>query len=278
MDLRAIMDFAVELGQQAGQRALAAFRRSDAVEKESADGRDLVTQADKDVEAFLTERIFAAYPTHQILGEENGLVARSDRPEPVTWVVDPIDGTFNFAAGIPLFGVCIGVCVEGVPRVGVVEMPALGETYCAAAGMGAYGNGERLSVDTEATMQTALIDLCGRDLFPLFERLGESGHDRRLPRLTGCMALGTAYVAAGRLGALVHTSINPWDLAAGTVLVEEAGGVVTDFRSDAVFPKYLDLVLRGEGDKFCCVVTTPRLHGPLLALLEGVSPRALGGA
>ena len=278
MNANEVMEFAKELGREAGRMAMRSFRSTVAIEKVSPDGRDLVTQADKDIEAFLTRRILDAYPTHQILGEENGVVSRSHSPDPITWVLDPIDGTFNFAAGIPLFGVCIAVCVQGEAEVGVVELPALGETYYAARGTGAFRNGARLAVDADATVRTALIDFCGRDLFSAFERMGKAGFDRRLPRLTGCVALGTAYVAAGSLGALIHTSVNPWDMAAGLVLVEEAGGVVSDFAGATVFPKYLDMYLDGQGDKFCCLVTTPGLHPALLELVKGVSAHALGGS
>ena len=278
MNLDQALELARELGREAGAMAMAAFGRAKPVVKASADGRDLVTQADKDIEAMLVERIFEAYPNHQILGEEGGAVCRVPDPEPVTWVLDPIDGTFNFAAGMPLFGVCIGVCVGGRPAAGVIEMPALGESYWAVRGGGAFCNGERIEVDHAATMATAHIDTCGRDLYRLYAKLAQAGFDRRLPRLTGCVATACAFVAAGRMGALVHTSINPWDLAAGQAIVEEAGGVCCDFAGGPLFPKYLDLYLQGAGDKFCCLVTTPELRRPLFELVKGVSPQALGGA
>ena len=277
MNWAEVLDFAKELAEEAGRMALAAFRRTEATVKDTGDGRDLVTQADRDIEAFLTERIFEAYPRHQILGEEVGLVTRCEDPEPILWVLDPIDGTFNFSAGLPLFGICIGICIDRVPQVGVVELPALGETFWGTRGGGAFCNGQRLTVDTEATPQTALVDVCGRDLFRLFAKLDDTGFDRRLPRILACMALDTAYIAAGRLGAVVHTSINTWDLAAGSVLVEEAGGAMTDFTGQPIFPKYLDLWLRGERNKFCCIVSPPQLHAPLMDLARGVSPQALGG-
>ena len=201
VDLRECLTLAKNLAHDAGCMAMAAFRRSDALVKDTGDGRDLVTQADKDIEAFLVERIFEVYPRHQILGEEGGLMSRCEDPEPVVWVIDPIDGTFNFSAGLPLFGVCVGVCIDCVPQVGVVELPALGETFWGTRGGGAFCNGQRLTVDAEATPQTALLDVCGRDLFRLFAKFDDSGFDRRLPRILACMALDTAYVAAGRLGA-----------------------------------------------------------------------------
>ena len=278
MDAPDYLEFARDLAHEAGRMAMAAFRRTDAVVKDTGDGRDLVTQADEEIEAFLTERIFEAYPRHQILGEEEGLVTRCDEPEPVVWVVDPVDGTFNFSAGLPFFGICIGVCVDCVPQVGVIELPALGETFWATRGEGAFCNGQRLTVDTEGTPQTALVDVCGRDLFRLFAKLGDTGHDRRLLRILACMALDTAYIAAGRLGAVLHTSINTWDLAAGSVLVEEAGGLMTDFTGQPIFPNYLDQWLRGERDKFRCIVSPPQLHGPLMDFVRGIAPQALGGS
>jgi len=271
-------DLMIRLSRQAGEMAMRSFRNAAVEVKKSSDGRDLVTEADREIEAYLTREILGAFPRHGVMGEENGLVRPHADPEPVLWVIDPIDGTFNYAAGVPLFGTSIGICVNGSSVAGAIEMPALGETFSAVRGEGAFLNGERIHVDDSATLETALVDCCGRDLFSLFRRLGDIRTDRRLPRLTGCAVLSIAYVAAGRFGAMIHTSLNPWDVAAGLVLIEEAGGRFTDFAGLPLFPRFLDLFAEGAGDKFCCVAAPPALHGRLREILPGVSVQALGGA
>ncbi len=265
-----VLAAAQEWAAEAGRLALEARRRMRVEEKACADGRDLVTNVDREIEALLTERVQSEFPGHQILGEENGVVSSSERPEPVQWVIDPIDGTFNYAAGIPFYAVSIGVCVEGTPQVGVVELPGLGEQYAARRGGGAFCNGERIEADRSVTLATGLIDVGGKRLYDTFAWFGRTGFDRRLPRLMGCAALSCAFVAAGRLAAFAHASLSPWDLAAGALIAEEAGAAATDFEGRPLFPDRLTPFLRGEGEKFTCLIAAPGAHAELMDMMRQV--------
>ncbi len=258
-----------EFAREAGRIAMAALNKAEVHEKAGGDGRDLVTDADRQIEAFLTTRVFDAFPRHQIFGEEEGLVSRVESPEPVTWLIDPIDGTFNYAAGLPTFAVSIGVCVHGVPQVGVIELPGLGEQYYATRGGGAFCNDNPIEADRACTAATGLVDVGGKYLFETFTHLGDTGFDRRLLRIMGCAALACAFVASGRLGAFVHASLSPWDLAAGALIAEEAGGRATDFGGAALFPKCVEPFLRGDNEKCTCIVSAPQVHEDMMGLVKG---------
>lgn len=195
---------------------------------------DLVTAADRDSERLIAARIRARFPDHALLAEE-GTAAAGDGAV-ARWLVDPIDGTANFAHGLPWFAISIALEQSGIVRCGVVAVPPLQEFYVGERGRGAYlivGSNApvRLAVSAIGELEAALV-ATGLPSGP-----ARRGHIGTMPavmqraqevRIMGAAAAHLASVAAGRLEAFWEPSLNPWDLAAGILLVEEAGGRVTD--------------------------------------------------
>lgn len=193
--------------------------------------KDLVTETDVAVEAFLRAELGALLPAAGFLGEEgSGNLAVSG----LQWVVDPVDGTTNFAHGIPFVATSVALCLDGEPLLGLVNLPILGELFCAARGLGATLNGEAIHVSPEPTLMGSVVATG----FPyaigdyMAEILGQL--ERVLPltqgvRRAGAAALDLAFVACGRYEAFFEFALNPWDTAAGVLLVTEAGGRVGRF-------------------------------------------------
>jgi myo-inositol-1(or 4)-monophosphatase len=182
---------------------------------------------DGDVERMIRAAIAARYPDDAVVGEEEG-----GRPGERVWIVDPIDGTANYARGIPHYCVSIGYLEHGRPTIGVLHDPSHDWLYAASRGEGAYRNGERLRVSDCAAVDAATVE-CGwstrrstDDYLALVARVMRAGC---AIRRAGSGALGLADVAAGRVEAYCELHINAWDCAAGIVLVEEAGGRTNDF-------------------------------------------------
>jgi myo-inositol-1(or 4)-monophosphatase len=235
MDARALIAerfaFAQGAALAAGALALPHFRNRATLAVESKGLQDVVTVADKAVEAMLVARIASAFPGDVVLGEEGGLSAAWDRRQPL-WVIDPIDGTANFARGLPLWCISIGLLVEGKAAAGVIYNPVNGELHAAMAGSGATLNGAPIRVSAVADPQQARIGL------GFSYRRPPSIHLGNIARLldAGCEysrlgsgALGMAYVADGRFEGYFEPHINAWDVLAGIVIVREAGGWTNDF-------------------------------------------------
>jgi myo-inositol-1(or 4)-monophosphatase len=189
-----------------------------------------VTRADIEAERLLVERLRAAYPGHAIEAEEEVRDADDGRPR---WFLDPLDGTVNFVHRLPAFCVSMGLLVDGVPEVAVVFAPRLDEMFVAARGLGAHLNGEPLAVSTTDALGDAILATG----FPYrrhelehsnLENFARVFHDVRGLRRFGSAALDLAYVAAGRLDGYWELHLSPHDVAAGALLVREAGGVVCD--------------------------------------------------
>jgi myo-inositol-1(or 4)-monophosphatase len=217
--------------REAGEILLKRFGRLDArrIGQKSA-RRDLVTEADLESERCLVAHLRRAFPDHAIEAEEEVHDADDDRPR---WFLDPLDGTVNFVHGLPLFAVSLGLFAGGEPEAAVVHAPRLGETFTAARGAGAFLDGVRLSV----SRASELCDCVLATGFPY--RRGELAHDnlenfrglfyevRDLRRL-GSAALDLAFTAAGRFDGYWELHLAPHDVAAGGLLVREAGGIVSD--------------------------------------------------
>ncbi|KAA9107731.1 inositol monophosphatase family protein [Microbacterium rhizomatis] len=224
---------AIELAREAGE--LARRRRTEGVAIAATKSAlaDIVTEADREVEALIRERLAAERPGDGFLGEES---AAERGTTPYTWVVDPIDGTVNYAYGIPAYAVSIAV-VSGEPDpqlwtadAGVVFGPASGELFHAARGRGAWLHGQRLAVNAEPSAAGALL-ATGFGYDPATHAGDLARVARVMPlardlRRIGSAALDLAYVAAGRLDGYFERGLNPWDHAAGALLVVEAGGVI----------------------------------------------------
>ncbi|MFB7844390.1 inositol monophosphatase family protein [Microbacterium sp. NPDC056052] len=226
-----LRDLAVEIAREAGE--LAQRRRAEGVSIAASKSSlaDIVTEADREVEALIRARLNTERPGDGFLGEESG---GGDGSTGITWVVDPIDGTVNYASGIPLYAVSIAA-VEGgsdpdrwTALVGVVQSPVVGETFSAVRGEGAFRNGERLHVAEAGPAGALLATGFGYDPSTHAGDLATVG--RVMPiardlRRGGSAATDLAYVAAGRLDGYFERGLSPWDHAAGALLVQEAGGV-----------------------------------------------------
>lgn len=266
-DLDSLLGFAVELALEAsafvGERA----RRDLSVATKSTI-TDLVTDVDRAVESLIIQRITAERPGDAILGEEgpsasavlrridSGLTASESR---ICWHIDPIDGTTNFVYGYPAYAISIGVEVEGERIVGVVHNLASGETFTAAAGRGAFLDGEPIHVSGKAELATTLLgtgfaydpEYRSRQGAVLARLLGRVRDVRR----SGSAALDLCSVACGRLDAYYEQPLAPWDYSAGDVIVREAGGVTGSIGGGPI--------ARGS-----VLATSPGLMEPLLALLR----------
>lgn len=220
------LDFCRELARDAGRLAHKAFGAS----ATSMKGRhDVVTEMDAQVERFVRAAIASRYPAETIIGEEEG-EGSGDRGR--VWLIDPIDGTANYARGIAHYCVSIGYLENGVPTVGVIYDPSHDRLYAAACGAGATCNDALLAVSPVADLGAATVE-CGwstrrstADYLALIARVMEAGCAMRR---AGSGALGLADVAAGRSEAYCELHINAWDCAAGILLVREAGGHTNDF-------------------------------------------------
>lgn len=218
-ELNELLEFAVELARDAGEITLQYFRKKPETSKKS-DG-SYVTVADREAESYLRKRIAERFPDDGILGEEEGeLTGTSGR----RWILDPIDGTFAFVHGVPLYGVLIAVEIEGEMTVGVVNIPALGEIVSAAKGMGCFLNGEPARVSTTADLKDALL------LSTSFVRATEVLQARVKVSRTWGDCYGYVLVATGRADVMLDPVMNLWDCAPLLPILEEAGGTFTDWR------------------------------------------------
>ena len=191
---------------------------------------DLVTIADREAEALIRKRIRGNWPSHDVLGEEEGLV---DTGSDYRWYVDPLDGTTNFAHGFPVFCTSIALEHKGARIAGVIYDPTRDELFAAEQGGGAYLNQQRIQVSNTAKLAESLLGTG----FPSYKRHKNPNihfyHQITLRshgvRRAGSAALDLCCVASGRFDGFWELNLNPWDTAAGVLLVEEAGGKVSDF-------------------------------------------------
>jgi histidinol-phosphatase len=256
-ELRQVLEFAVEAAQLAGAFTLGYFQADPPVELKA--DHSPVTVADRGAEERLRERILKAFPTHGVLGEEFGEHVGSS---PARWILDPIDGTFSFICGVPLYAVLVGFEWEGEVLAGVIHLPALRETVYAARGLGCYWNGRRAHVSSVSSLAEARVVYGGAAWFE------QRGRGRALRGLLDachkdrgwCDAYGYALVATGRAEVSLDPVMSIWDTAALVPVVREAGGSITDWggRLDHAAPEV--------------VATNGTLHPEVLALL------AAGGA
>lgn len=226
-----MLNIAVRAARTAGNIIARNFESRDNLEIEAKGLNDFVTKVDKEAEQAIISKIQQSYPEHSFVGEEGGLV--EGNPD-FKWIIDPLDGTTNFVKGIPHFCVSIALQYKGKLDQAVVFDPLRGELFTASKGSGAQLNGFRIRTSQnkdlsntvlatafpfkeKANLATALESFSA-----IFEKCGDV-------RRTGSAALDMAYVAAGRFDGYWERGVKPWDIAAGELLVREAGGLVTDF-------------------------------------------------
>lgn len=225
-----MLDFAIDLAYRAGALLRAAAERERTLTAKLHS--DLVSDADKASEALILGAIRERFPDHAILSEESGA---SPGPSDYTWVVDPLDGTLNYVHGFPFYSVSIALARAGEPLLGVVYDPLRGELFAAERGQGARANGRRLGVSATTSLGQALLTTG----FP-YSRFSQPDNNlrefahlsmrAREIRRSGSAALELSYIAAGRSDGHWELELNPWDLAAGALLVREAGGLVSDWQ------------------------------------------------
>ena len=222
------LDFAVHLAEEAGRLALRLRPPPGAPVATLKGAQDWLTEADLAVEKFLAQQLSEKFPEDGFQGEETG----RGRPGALRWVVDPIDGTANYARGAARFCISVGLLEENSPLVGVLVAPALAETFAARSGAGATLNGVPIRAATTTELSRAMVE-CGWShrrsndgFFRLVEGIMGSG---AVLRAGGSGALGLADVAAGRIDAYVELHINLWDVAAALAILAEAGAMVSPF-------------------------------------------------
>ena len=264
-----MIDDAIRWARAAGQSLLGDFgRTADAVKK--SDLSNVVTAADLASERLIVQAIRQHQPTHSIIAEETGCDLRDSE---FTWVVDPLDGTSNFAAGIPWFGVLIALLRAGQPVLGVLHLPASGDLYCAERGGGSFRNGHRISVTAEPLLSNVLwawgMDAADSDAAAARDTalLARVLQRVRNVRATNSL-LDAAYVADGRLGGMVNRSTRIWDIAAPMVIVGEAGGVYTGADGE---PLALDVSGAAADRVYAVMAAAPALHAQMLALIRPLS-------
>ena len=222
---------------------------------------DLVTETDLAVEKLLKERLAEVLPAADFMAEES---AESYEPGELTWIIDPVDGTTNFAHGLPIVAISVGLWRAGRVEMAVLSVPILHETFHAVRGEGAFLNGESISVTDTAEPVNALVATgfpytVVEDVQPIVDALARVLPATRGVRRMGAAAVDLAYTACGRLDAFYEMRLKPWDTAAGWLLVEEAGGRVSRF--DGATP-----YAPGAAD---ILVSNGRLHAAMSALVTG---------
>jgi myo-inositol-1(or 4)-monophosphatase len=226
-----LLDFAIQTARDAGRVLAEKFGR--ALEVSNKGDIDLVTEADVAAERLIVERIRSYHPRHAILAEESGATARDDQPSAYKWIVDPLDGTTNYAHGYPCFCVSIALEQAGEIILGVIYDPTRDELFAAERGEGATLNGRRIRVSDVEDLNSALV--CTGFPYDVRERGDFARHFHNFimhsqgVRRDGSAALDLAYVAAGRFDGFWEEGLRAWDVAAGKILVEEAGGRVSRY-------------------------------------------------
>ena len=257
-----MLNTAVKAARKAGTIISRASRDVDLLKVESKRQNDFVTEVDRAAEAAIIAVLHEAYPNHSILAEESG--ASKGSQSEFVWIIDPLDGTTNFIHGVPQFAVSIGLRHKGVMTQGVVFDPVKNELFTATRGAGAYLNDKRMRVGKRDRINDALIgtgfpfskiDLLERYI-EMFRKVTLNCAGIRRP---GAAALDLAYVAAGRFDGFWEMGLAPWDMAAGALLVQEAGGLVGDFAGNS------DYMESGE-----IVAGSPKVFAQLLALVASV--------
>jgi myo-inositol-1(or 4)-monophosphatase len=233
-----LLDIAIEASQKASRQIIEGLSASYTI-KTKTNPQDLITEYDNLAEETIINTIKSKYPNHHFLAEESGYSGTG--PCQVLWIIDPIDGTMNFAHQFPWFAVNIAAVVDGVVEIALTHNPVGNEIFTAARGQGAYLNGKRIKVSNNMNLPQALLsagfpygisDLRDRAVrqFAQFATLGNP------IRLMGSAALSLAYVAAGILEAHWGYSLKPWDIAPGMLLIEEAGGTITCIDGTPISP------------------------------------------
>lgn len=244
-----MIQVAVEAAREGGKFLIMNLGKVKEIRRKAGQEKNLVTEIDKRSEEIVIEIIRKHHPGHDILAEESG--SSKGRTSDYRWIIDPLDGTTNFTHGFPVFCVSIGLEYKGELLCGAIYDPNFDEMFTAEKGKGAFLNGKRLRVSEISSMKESLV-ITG---FPYnvaenpnhaIEHFVNFVIEAQGVRRMGSAAIDLAYVAAGRFEGFWEVSLNPWDMAAGALLVTEAGGKLTDF-SGKPFSIYRKEVLATNG-------------------------------
>ncbi|MGH9945548.1 MAG: inositol monophosphatase family protein [Pyrinomonadaceae bacterium] len=244
-----MLNFAIQTAREAGRILAERFGRV-SLRVEHKGDIDLVTEADLAAEQLIVERVRSYYPRHSILAEEAGVVERVEQPSEYKWIVDPLDGTTNYTHGYPCFCVSIALEVAGELKIGVIYDPTRDELFAAERGAGATLNGRRIRVSEVLELNRALI--CTGFPYDVRERGDFARHFTSFimhaqgVRRDGSAALDLAYVACGRFEGFWEEGLRPWDVAAGAIIIEEAGGRLSRY-DDSPLDIYRPPVLASNG-------------------------------
>lgn len=259
-DIKKLVDDAIAWAREAGEVQLKYFRSSHLNIRAKFNDSDIVTEADKASEQVIINNINRTYPQHAILSEEmGGNAIESD----YRWIIDPLDGTTNFSNGLPLFSVSIAVEYRGEVIVGVVYAPYLDEMFHALKGGGAWLNGKPIAPSGKESLSHSVVTTG----FPVDKDITTDNNldnvSRVLPRVRGMRRLGSAaidlcYVAAGFLDGYWEMNLHTWDVAAGQLIVQEAGACYSHFRTDR---------------NISVVAATPLIFETLYSLLASEAPK-----
>jgi len=258
--LHPMLNIAIKAARAAGAIINRASLDLERLQVSSKAPNDFVTEVDHAAEAAIIDTLLGAYPGHGILAEESGS-SRGARDSDYVWIIDPLDGTTNFIHGLPTYAVSIGLAFRNQMQQAVVYDPARNDLFYATRGRGAYLNDKRLRVSRRSRMADALIgtgfpfrkgDDLGRYLH-MMESVMKVCAGMRRP---GAAALDLCYVAAGWYDGFFETGLSPWDVAAGSLLVTEAGGLIGNFTGEADFLHQREVV-----------AGNPKIYGQLVQLL-----------
>ncbi|MDD5248532.1 MAG: inositol monophosphatase family protein [Rhodocyclaceae bacterium] len=235
-----MLNIAVKAARRAGQIINRASMDVGHLKVSVKQQSDFVTEVDHAAEAAIIDILREAYPQHAILAEESGATAGNKGDSEYQWIIDPLDGTTNFIHGFPQYAVSIGLSHKGAMAHAVIYDPTKNELFTASKGAGAFLNDKRIRVSSRAKLAEALIGTG----FPyrmfehidaylaIFKELAQKSSGLRRP---GAAALDLAYVAAGRLDGFWEFGLSPWDMAAGSLLITEAGGLVGDLAGEQAY-------------------------------------------
>jgi len=265
MQAAAILDDVAAIARGAGAIIRRHFAAPIPISARKSTRSDVVTAADTEAEAFIVRALLARFPDHHIVGEEGGGQGAPAAAAPFHWFVDPVDGTVNFAAKLPHFCTSIALATpDRRPLLGVVYDPTRDELFSAVRGGGAHLNGQSLRVTATAELNDAVVSTG----FPYDKHTNPDNNLRewaeflkhiRGERRLGSAALDLAYVAAARLDGYWEKDLKPYDIMAGVLLVEEAGGTVSDY-AGAPDPQ--------RADRARCVASNGRIHAAMLRVLQ----------
>jgi len=265
-----MVNVAVKAARAAGALINRAALDVESVRVSQKQVNDFVTEVDQASEQTIIETLLTAYPGHAIWAEESGRVHGAQDSEFV-WIIDPLDGTTNFIHGLPIYCVSIALAVRGKVEQAVIYDPSRNDLFTATKGRGAYQNNRRLRVAKRTRLQECLISTGfpyrhDDDFNTYLRMMGDMMQRTAGLRRPGAAALDLAYVAAGFTDGFFETGLQPWDVAAGSLLITEAGGLVGNFSGDSNFLEQKE-----------CMAANPRIYGQMVAILGKYSKFAGAG-